>query len=211
MKSISIKTLYSIQYDTMPLTGIWRELIGEPEYGGFWIIYGNEKNGKTSFALMLADYLSTIQRTLYLSAEEGKRKTFTDACLRAGITEENKSLLVNEYQSISWLKNELKKRTTYWFVFIDNITVYVNELKENVLFDLMKDYPRTTFIFLAHEDKGDVYTPIGKDCARLATVIVRVVGKTAFISGRGVPGGHVVIDEEKAALIHGDEINQSII
>ena len=156
MRTLSAKNVYSIVARTMPFTGIWEEVFDHPEYGGAWIIYGPEKNGKTSFALMLANYLSTLEKVLYISAEEGMQDSFKRAMFRAGISPENRTLKFSDYLP------------------------------------------------------GEPYTATAKACRRYAKIIVRIQGLAAFVSGRvNGRGGRIVIDEEKAALRFGDEINNT--
>ena len=58
IKGIYGKQLLEKTYKTFPFEGVWEKALGNPEVGGFWIIYGREKQGKTWFSLMLAEYLS---------------------------------------------------------------------------------------------------------------------------------------------------------
>lgn len=209
MRTLSVKNVYSKIARKMPFTGIWEQVFDQPEYGGAWIIYGPEKNGKTLFALMLANYLSTIEKTLYISAEEGMQDSFKKAMFRAGISPENQTLKFTDYLPIEELKERLGKRKSERIIFIDNITVYKDELKDRVLWNLIKEYPHITFIFLAHEEKGEPYTATAKACRRYAKVIIQVQGLTALVSGRvNGKGGRIVIDEEKAALRFGDSVNE---
>ena len=98
------------------------------------------------------------------------------------------------------LKTKLRKRQSPKIVIIDNITVYVSELKNGQLYTLKEEFPNITFIFMAHEDKNEPYTSTAKLCKKLAKVIIRVVGLTAFVSGR-CPGGQIVVDEQTAMYI----------
>ena len=70
-RRLSVSNLYSQKFKFMPFTGEWKKILGNRERKGCWMIYGNAKNGKTSFALRLANYLSSIEKVLYIAAEEG--------------------------------------------------------------------------------------------------------------------------------------------
>lgn len=189
--------------------GIWQDVIGKPETNGLWLIWGPEKNGKTWCALMLADYLSQFERTLYISAEEGINKGFKDAIIRAQISALNKSLSFIDYETLPELADRLIRRKAPRIVLIDNITVYNDELKNGALRKLEKDFPNVLFIFLAHEDRGEPYTATAKLCKRLAKIIIHVEGLACIVSGR-CPGGRAVIDEERATLYHGESILKRI-
>tara|TARA_R110002051_G_scaffold297564_2_gene363940 strand:+ start:11996 stop:12637 length:642 start_codon:yes stop_codon:yes gene_type:complete len=204
-RTLNLKNLYAKKFKTFAFTGIWKQVIGLPEACGIWIIYGIEKNGKTWFCLILAQYLSQFERVLYVSAEEGTGKDFVAACKRAKLDPNNNNLQFAEYINVEELEVKLKKRAAPKVVFIDNITVYQDELKYGKLRKLKDAYPKVLFVYVAHEDenkKAMPYTATAKLAKKLAKVIVHVQGLACFVSGR-VPGGALMIDQEKAMLYHG--------
>lgn len=204
-RTLNLKNLYAKKFSTFAFSGIWKTVIGLPEACGIWIIYGVEKNGKTWFCLMLAQYLSQFAKVLYVSAEEGIGKDFVAACKRAKLDPENNELQFTEYLPVSELESKLKRRNSPKVVFIDNITVYQDELKYGKLRKLKDAYPKILWVYVAHEDenkKGMPYTATAKLAKKLAKVIVHVQGLACFVSGR-VPGGVISINEDKAMLYHG--------
>lgn len=202
-RALSVKNLYSQRFTTLLIEGKYEEAFGNPSDSGLWIIYGKEKNGKTTFALQLADYLSTLKRVLYISAEEGMEKEFTESCIRAGIAETNAAIHFIDYEPLDDLRLRLTSRKTESIIVIDNITVYNDELKNGALRKLQKDYPKKLFIFIAHEEAGEPYTATAKLCKRLAKIICRVEGLACDVSGR-CPGGRIIINEQKASLYYGE-------
>lgn len=202
-RALTIGNLYAKKYTIMELDGMWRELLGEIEQTGCWLIFGKEKNGKTRVAMLLAKYLCSRYRVLYVSAEEGGSKNFTNNCKWAGVTPSDRKLMVLDYIKIDELKQRLAKRNAPEIVFIDNITTYQDELKYGGTMGLLKEFRKTIFVFIAHEEDDKPYTATAKMASRLATVIMRVKGLQCHISGR-VPGGVINIDEKKAKLFHGE-------
>ncbi|MGZ3758943.1 MAG: hypothetical protein ACXVJC_03620 [Mucilaginibacter sp.] len=202
-----MRNVYAKKHSVFTLDGVWLDVLGEPETHGLWLIWGREKNGKTWVTLLLSNYLSKQHKVHYISAEEGTGKDFTDTCARAQISPSNKSLAMIDYESVDELNYRLKSRKSARIVVIDNITVYADELKNGGLQKLLKDNPEVLFIMLAHEDRGEPYTATAKLAKRLAKRIFYVEGLTCSVSGRG-PGGRLLIDEEKAALYHGN-INEA--
>ncbi len=202
-KVLSISNLYSKKHKCLQLDGVYEEVMGNPEACGAWLIYGLEKNGKTWFSLMLADYLSTQKRVLYISAEEGTDKAFIDACKRAGLDPNNRSIQFLEYTPIDELTDKLGKRNSADVIFIDNVTIYNDELKYGKLRSLLAQFPNKLFIFIAHEERKEPYTSTAKLIKKLAKVIAHVEGLSVHMSGR-VPGGFLIIDEYKAKLYHGE-------
>lgn len=204
-RTLTVKNLYDKKFRTFPFEGLYAKAMDMPETSGAWLIYGGEKNGKTWFALMLAGYISRFERTLYISAEEGTGKHFVASCKRANIEPGNSQLQFMEYMPLEELDERLKKRKAAKVIFIDNCTVYADELKGGVLRQLLLTHNEKLFVFIAHEDKGEPYTASAKLARKLAKIIVRVEGLTASISGR-CPGGKISIDETKSALYWGEKI-----
>lgn len=201
-RSLNIRNLYDKVFDFFPFVGLWLKAMGMPETCGAWLLFGLDKNGKTWFALLLAAYLSTFTKVLYISAEEGVAMDFVAACKRAKLEPSNKKLLFREYMSIEDLRAFLRKRKSPRVVFIDNVTMYTDELRATVIKDMLKEHKNVLFVFMAHEEKGLPSTAAAKLVRKLAKIILHVKGLTAFISGR-CPGGTLTVDEEKAALYWG--------
>ncbi|WP_211238163.1 P-loop NTPase family protein [Saccharicrinis fermentans] len=120
---------------------MYRDVMGMPETNGIWLVYGKEKNGKTTLSLMLAEYLSTFGRTMYISAEEGIGKTFVDATERAKLRPNNRSLIFYEYVSVEELISILSRRQSPHVAFLDNMTIYNDELKAGGLKNLVQKFP----------------------------------------------------------------------
>ncbi|MFX1668788.1 hypothetical protein JZ968_11625, partial [Riemerella anatipestifer] len=68
MRTISVKQAYLKKFKTFEFDGIWKEVFYQnPETTGAWLVYGTEKQGKSTFAIMLADYLTKFGKVLYIS------------------------------------------------------------------------------------------------------------------------------------------------
>jgi len=192
----------------MRLDGVWFDVLGDIQQGGVWLIYGDEKNGKTSLALQLANYLTGEYKVLYMSAEEGVEKTFTDACVRAGLEAKNKRFHAIEYENIEEFTARLKKRNSADIIFIDNVLSYEEQLKYGKAKEFIRTFRATkTIIFISHADGPDPLGATAKMIKRLAIPIFFVSGLSCIVSGRGIPGGSLVIDEKKAKIFHGENIN----
>jgi hypothetical protein len=207
-RSCTVRNLYDQVFKTFTLPGIFGRVLGEPETNGIWIIQGPEKNGKTWFALLLAAVLQqiTTHKVWYISGEEGKGKTFVDAMKRAKIDPQtHKNILFDAYIPFNLILERLRKRKAPEVVIVDNATKYKDELRQKVITTLNDEFTNVLFIFLAHEEKGELVTSAAKDIRRWASIIFQVKGLTAFVSGR-CPGGTVTVDEKKAELYWGTEI-----
>ena len=202
----TIGNLYNKKYKILPIEGIWKEVLGDIEATGCWLIFGNDKNGKSRLALSLAKYLSFSNRILYISAEEGESLNFRNMCQWAGFMPNDRKFHIKEYIDINELKERLTARNAPNIVFIDNITFYHDELKYGGVRNLLNDFRKTIFVFIAHEQMGEPYTSTAKMVKKLATAIMYVQGLRCHISGR-VSGGILDIDVEKAQIFHGSKNN----
>lgn len=203
-RSLSIRNLFDKKHKTLSLPPEWAALMGTPDETGAWLVWGPEKNGKTWLALILLGLLSNYKKALYVSAEEGAGPDFVQSVKRAQLDVTNKNINFIEYETIEEIKERLKSRKGPRVVFIDNITIYVDELKNGGFRALLNEFPNVLFVFLAHEDKGEPYTATAKLCRRLAKIIIHVEGLAYQVSGR-CPGGKGTINAEKAALYHGQD------
>ena len=206
-KGVSVKSLLSKVYKTFKFTGVWLLVLGELERSGIWVIFGNEKNGKTQLALQLADYLSRFEKVMYISAEEGVGFSFQQNLKRANIDAKTSKIMFYEYLDYEEIEKILSRREPPRIVFFDNATVYVDDIKTAQLRRLRKNHPNTLFIIMAHEDKKEPVTAMAKLAKKLCTIFIRVEGLTAFVGGR-CPGGIINIDLQKAMLYHGSSIIQ---
>lgn len=205
-RSVSVAKLLERKLEVYEFDGIWSRVIGNPEKNGIWLIYGREKNGKTWFALKLAEYLSRFCKVLYISAEEGTGPNFQNSCRRASLDYKNKDLQFTEYIPIAELEVALKRRYGPKVVIIDNTSVYGSELKSADVIRLMRN-EKVLFIILAHEKRNQPDGATAVMAKKLAKVILRVEGLTADISGR-VPGGLITIDENRSLIYWGSSVEE---
>lgn len=203
MRFKTTQNILDKEFEIIHLDGILADTLGEPESNGIWLIYGAEKMGKTTFSLILANALSKVNKKVaYIMAEQGFDRDFQAVIKRLAISPKNKDLLFQEYVPLEDLDYTLRKKRAPDIIFLDNITVYVDELKYGKLRKLQKDHPNKLFIFLAHEENGLPYTSTAKLAKKLAKRIVHIEGNRAYVDGRG-PGGMMNIDWERAQLYHG--------
>lgn len=203
MRSLSVRNILEKRFKVFEFKdAVYQKVLGVVERSGCWIIYGKDKNGKTWYGLLLAMLLSSFEKVLYVSAEQGTGLAFQDSIKRAKITATNSQLKFVGYVPFDELRQALKSRKSPKVVFIDNCTAYADELKAADLKRLLLEFENKLFIFLSHEERNEPNNALAKQIKKYANVIARVQGLTAHISGR-VPGGSVTVDEEKAMLYYG--------
>ena len=153
MRALSVGNLLDKKYKVFEFDGLYQKAFGNPERNGCWLIYGKEKNGKTWFALLLAQLLSKFEKVLYVSAEEGTGLAFQESVKRAQLPDRNSALGFVEYTGLHELRDKIKSRKAAKVIVIDNCTVYVDELRANDLRKLLLEFEDKLFVFLAHEEK----------------------------------------------------------
>lgn len=204
MKALSVKQAFSIVFKLFEFTGLWLKAFGKPEQTGFWYLGGGEKNGKTTFAMMLAKYLTTFGKVLYISAEEGLSKDIIAAMKFAGLSDKNKNFNIIDYEPWEDLQNRLNSRKCAKIIFIDNSTVYRDEITRKLVAELKQNHSNKLIIMVCHEMKGLPDNALATTWRKLAKIIIQAEGLKAIISGR-CPGGTLMINEEKANLYWGTE------
>lgn len=180
------------------------EAVGAPEARGCWLIYGSEKNGKTWFSLTMAKDIAKNERVAYISAEEGTDMSFQNAVTRAGITPADK-IVFEEYMTIEEIVEKYGKPKTARVLFIDNLTIYPDELKSVGVRDFMNRLPNKLIVFVAHEERKEPYPACARMAKKLAKVFVHVQGLRANVVSRFAKGGTIVIDIEKSEMCWGAE------
>jgi hypothetical protein bfra3_07207 len=206
-RTLSIKQAYLKKFKTYPFTGVWHDIFGQPETTGAWIIHGDEKQGKSTFALMLANYLTSFGKVLYISAEEGISMHFVATMQRLGLSDHNRRFNIQDgYQPWEDIETRLDRRQCPKIVVIDNLTKYRDEVTKKQLNALLDNHRDKLIIMVSHEERGLPDTAQGRLWRKLSKVIVRVEGLKAFITGR-CPGGELLIDEDRAMLYHGCDPN----
>ncbi len=202
---LTVRNVFDARNEPLPLEGVWADAFGRKDFGGAWLIYGREKNGKTTFALMFARALSLQEPVLYISAEENPcTSDFQRAMSRAGITVGDRNLRFLPYMDFEDIAVTLHKRRAPRLVFLDNLTKYRRKVRPDRLTDLLDEFPKTTFVFLGHENPKDG-EPLGAlafECKIFGAMVIRVEGLVAKVVGRGDVAGELVIDEERASLYY---------
>jgi len=170
------------KFDELPFDGIWKELFGEPELSGCWIVWGESANGKTAFVLQLARYLTTYVRVAIDSIEEGISKSLRDAIEREKMAECQGRFLILDKEPIEELEERIAKHKSPAVYIIDSIQYTgLNKLTAKNLVDR---YPSKLFIFTSHASGK---YPEGRTANAIryhANVKIRIEGFRAFVQSR---------------------------
>jgi SpoVK/Ycf46/Vps4 family AAA+-type ATPase len=181
-KNRSLATLLSHQFQTVPLNEEWRNVLGEPEVNFVMFISGPSGGGKTTFALKLAKYLSTLGRCYYNSVEQGFSKSFKDQVIRAGISADSESRFMigskDEYEVMRMKIERGRPR----FIIIDSLQ-YI-KMSVDQLQALTKKFKKQAFIIISWETGGQPKGDTAKAMKYISDIKCRVVLGVATCQSR---------------------------
>jgi hypothetical protein len=199
-RAYSVDNVLQAKFNTLEFDGIWRDAVGCPELSGTWIVYGSVKNGKTSFTMMLAKYLTRFEIVAYNSVEEGLSLSMQESFKRTGMEEVKSRFLLLNKENQQELIIRLRRRKSPNVVIIDSLQFWEMTFKEYK--ELKEAFPNKLFIYISHATgNSEKSTPDGNTALRIwrdANVSFRIEGFKAFPIGRYGGGKPVVINGERA-------------
>lgn len=180
---ISSTQLPKMQFETIGLTGKYKDLIGDPSVGFSAMIFGLPKSGKSTLSIDFARHLAENHgKVLYVAIEEGFGYTLKEKFERLNAMHPN--LVIAEK-----LPDDL---SAFKFVFIDSVSKA--RLTSQDLTRLRKKNPGTAFIFIFHTTKDGNFRG-QQDFAHDVDVIIEVENGVAKANGRfGVGGSARIFD-----------------
>lgn len=153
-KYLSVSELYSRRFRTANIAPEWVEHLGTVELGATILIWGESRNGKTSYALQMAKaFAMGGHRTLYMPLEEGPSLSFVMAMKRVRIEEARKIIIAPSAMSMEDLDAALSERNAPVVVVIDSLQY--SGLSYAQYKELRAAHESTTFIITSHADGRD--------------------------------------------------------
>lgn len=192
----SVDNILTAKFKTLDFDGAWLEACGCPEAGGSWFVYGPPKNGKTSFAMQLAKYMTRFGRVAYDSVEEGFSQSIKDAMIRTNMREVGGKLLLLDKEGIPELIERLRRKKSPEVVIVDSIQFLGLQFEEYK--ELKQLFPGKLFVWISHVEGRLPDGNTAKRVWRDSNIAFRVEGFKAFPVGRYGGGIPYVISKEKA-------------
>lgn len=202
-RAYSVKNVMDAKFRTLPFDGEWLSAVGTPELTGSWMIYGAPKNGKTTFAMMLAKYLTRFGRVAYDSVEEGLSQTIKMAMERVGMEEVGHRLILLDKEGVDELAERLARRKSPGIVVIDSVQFL--GLNFSQYKRLKEQFPDKLFVYISHVDGRKPEGSTAQSIWRDANVYFNVEGYRAFPVGRYGGGKYIDVWPEQAAEYWGFE------
>ncbi len=200
-RALTINDIFNYRARTLPFADKWLAAIGEPELTGSWIIWGGSSNGKTRFALQLAQYMARYCRVAYDSLEEGLSLSLRTAIETVGFADVKRNFCLLDKESIPDLMQRLKRQRSPQVVIIDSLQYTGLSYQD---YKMLRDtFRHKLFIFISHgegrEPKGNVAKSVKYD----AFVKIYVEGFKAFSQSRFGGGAEYVIWDSGARTYWG--------
>ena len=181
-RAISITELLSKKFRVMQFEGQFKDLIGNPELTGSWIVWGGSGNGKTRFSLQLCKYLSKFGKIAYNSLEEGVSQSIKQAFIDTKMHEVKGKVFLLDKEPINELTLRLKKHKSPDIIVIDSIQYSGLNYKQYI--QLKESFPKKLFIFISHGEGQHPAGRVAKSVRFDAFVKIRVEGYKAFAVSR---------------------------
>jgi len=202
-RAYSVQNVLDAKFKTLPFEGKWLDAVGQPELTGTMIIYGPPKNGKTSFAMKFAKYLTNFGRVAYNSVEEGLSLSLRMAMERLNMEEVGTRLVLLEKESVKQMIRRLERPKSPDVIFIDSLQFL--EMRFAQYKELKERFPDKLFVYVSHVEGKKPEGNVAKRIWRDANVAFQVEGFKSFPVGRYGGGEPIVVAEELAAEYWGLE------
>lgn len=197
-RALTTNNILNARFHPAEFVGGWLDAFGKPELHGLWVVYGKSFQGKTTFCLQLAKYLTRFcNRVAYDSLEQGLSYSMQQAWVNNNIIDVGRKIVLLDKETPTELMERLRKKQSADVIIIDSYR-YFEERNFKVYTNLKYMFLSKLFIVIAHEDtKGLPDGALGKRLYRDADVKIRVSGREAFVNSRfGGNNVPMVIDNE---------------
>ena len=201
-RALSVDNVLNHKFTGLPFEGIMREVFGTPERAGSWIIWGLSGSGKTTFNMQLARYISNFEKVIYNSLEEWPSSTIVQAYKRAGLSQGDNVLMVNE--SMKDFEARMLRKRSANVMFIDSVKYTKFRWDDYERF--CKLFPGKIKIWIAHANGKEPKGGLAEDIRYDSHVKIYTEGYRAFITSRYSQGGSGYLDiwPEGAREYHGE-------
>lgn len=197
-RALTTQNILQATFNPAQFDGKWKDSFGLPELHGLWFVYGLSFNGKTTFCLQLAKYLTNfVNKVAYDSLEQGLSYSMQKAWIMNSMIDVGNKVVLLDKEGPQELLERLMKKKSPDIVIIDSYR-YFEERNFQTYQNLKLNFLSKLFIILAHEDdKGKPDGALGKRLYGDAEIKIRVAGRQAFVNSRlGGTFEPYTIDEE---------------
>jgi hypothetical protein len=171
-KATGVSEFLNKSFNTYDLDGKWADSFGQPEKGFIATVYGESGNGKTEFCIQFAKYLSTFDKVLYASYEQGISKSLQDSIKRNRLEENKGDIFFIAKEPFETLVSRLQQKQSARIVFLDSLD-YMNlttmQMKRLILL-----FPTKSFIVVCWGKGDSPKSQYGKDIEFISDIKLQV-------------------------------------
>jgi hypothetical protein len=210
MRATSIRDIELKKFVTFPFDGAWKDAFEQPEQKGCWFIYGESGQGKSSFALQFAKYLSQWKKVGVNSIEEGVSLALKKRIKLCGLTAKD-NISFYDRLSIKALTEVLAKRKSIDIVIIDSVQYLVADENNDPcefagIKRMMNQFPSKLFIFISQCENKKPLGTVANKVLYDADLKIYVEGFRAISKGRYIGDkGSIDINTDKANKYYGNK------
>lgn len=181
-RAITGSEILKIKYDSIELSGIWKDCVGTMIRHGVVFIWGNSGNGKSTAALSLCKDLTRFGKVLYVPLEEGYSLSLQNGIKRAGLAECGSRFQILRKTTLAELDERLSRPKSPEFIAIDSFQ-YLNVSYREYM-EFKKRHKNKMLIFISHADGKRASGRAARKVEYDADLKLWVEGHTAFSKGR---------------------------
>jgi len=178
---VSSEALVNMNFKTMNIGEPYRSFMGDPSENFKMLIFGPPKHGKSTFAIMLANYLAKHHgNVLYVGIEEKFGYTLSEKIER----------LQAVHPALDIAENVPSNLDKYQFIFVDSISRA--KMSAEDVRNLFNKYPNKAFALVTHVTKDGQHRG-SMELQHDVDIIVEVVEGVAKQSGRFATSGQMKV------------------
>lgn len=181
-RAITGSEILKIKYDSIELSGIWKDCVGTMIRHGVVFIWGNSGNGKSTAALSLCKDLTRFGKVLYVPLEEGYSLSLQNGIKRADLAECGSRFQILRKTTLAELDERLSRPKSPEFIAIDSFQ-YLNVSYREYM-EFKKRHKNKMLIFISHADGKRASGRAARKVEYDADLKLWVEGHTAFSKGR---------------------------
>ncbi len=181
-RAITGSEILKIKYDSIELSGVWKDCVGTMIRHGVVFIWGNSGNGKSTAALSFCKNLTRFGKVLYVPLEEGYSLSLQNGIKRAGLAECGSRFQILRKTTLAELDERLSKPKSPEFIAIDSFQ-YLN-ISYREYMEFKKRHKNKMLIFISHADGKRASGRAARKVEYDADLKLWVEGHTAFSKGR---------------------------
>lgn len=204
-RALTVANVLAIKINTIPFSGRFYDVFGNPQLKGRWFIWGQSGSGKSSFVMQLAKEYALSEKTLFVSLEE----TLDDENLQERLRLFNMQDVSDNFSiiddNLEELTERLSKRNSPQVIIIDSAPYFFMGYQFSDYLNFVRRFKDKTIIFIGHAIGGQPKTELEQKIMFDATQKVFVSGFIAINKGRkyGPNATELIIWEKGYNKLHG--------